>query len=260
MNGLPYYKAYPRDFIEGTIGMPFELKAAYRLVLDMIYMQGGKLPDDDRYISGLLGCSVRAWKKHREALISMGKIYTENGIISNFRADKELESSRKLQEKNAENGAKTNKNNNLAKSNAKLTRGIDTEPDTETKDKAKASSSGEGFEWKDFDRSNTDHLNRLEKALLEAGGESLNQATGGFLMMTEPLRWLEAGANVEIHILPTIRAICARNKSVKSWNYFTNAILEAAAKPALKVTGSLAEQAAVDPEIRDFVEKFGGLQ
>ncbi len=22
MNGLPYYKAYPRDFIEGTVGMP----------------------------------------------------------------------------------------------------------------------------------------------------------------------------------------------------------------------------------------------
>ncbi|MFK5283859.1 DUF1376 domain-containing protein, partial [Lacticaseibacillus paracasei] len=56
MNGLPYYKAYPRDFIEGTIGMPFELKGAYRLLLDLIYMQGGRLPDDAKYISGLLGC------------------------------------------------------------------------------------------------------------------------------------------------------------------------------------------------------------
>ncbi|MBC8717497.1 hypothetical protein [Ochrobactrum sp. Marseille-Q0166] len=42
-------KPYPRDFIEGTIGMSFELKAAYRLVLDLIYMQGGNLPDDARY-------------------------------------------------------------------------------------------------------------------------------------------------------------------------------------------------------------------
>ena len=57
MNGLPYYKAYPRDFIEGTVGMSFELKAAYRLVLDLVYMQGGDLPDNSRYIAGLLGCS-----------------------------------------------------------------------------------------------------------------------------------------------------------------------------------------------------------
>lgn len=44
MNGLPYYKAYPRDFIEGTVGMSFELKGAYRLVLDLIYLRSGNCP------------------------------------------------------------------------------------------------------------------------------------------------------------------------------------------------------------------------
>ncbi len=126
MNGLPYYKAYPRDFIEGTIGMPFELKAAYRLVLDLIYMQGGELPDDPRYISGLLGCSVRAWNRHRFALIEGGKIHSENGIISNLRADKELESLRKVQVKQAENASGPNKNNDLEKPRLNHT-----EPDTD---------------------------------------------------------------------------------------------------------------------------------
>lgn len=115
MNGLPYYKAYPRDFVEGTIGMPFELKAAYRLVLDLIYMQGGELPDDARYISGLLGCSVRAWKKYRDELISAGKIYAKGGVISNSRADKELETLAKLQDKQRENATGPRKNNDLAK-------------------------------------------------------------------------------------------------------------------------------------------------
>lgn len=115
MNGLPYYKAYPRDFIEGTIGMRFELKAAYRMTLDLIYMQGGKLPDDARYVSGLLGCSVRAWKKYREELLSLGKIQAENGVISNFRADKELETLAKLQDKQRENASGPSKNNNLQK-------------------------------------------------------------------------------------------------------------------------------------------------
>lgn len=113
MNGLPYYKAYPRDFIEGTIGMPFELKAAYRLVLDLIYMQGGNLPDDARYISGLLGCTLRKWNSLRGELIAMGKIEINGEFLTNKRAVIELETTRKFTEKQAENRSKPNKNNGL---------------------------------------------------------------------------------------------------------------------------------------------------
>lgn len=114
MNGLPYYKAYPRDFLEGTVGMSFELKGTYRLILDLIYMQAGRLPDDPRYIAGLLGCSVRTWNKNRTQLLEAGKIYAENGIISNFRADKELIISNSFQSKQRENRARSNKTNALA--------------------------------------------------------------------------------------------------------------------------------------------------
>lgn len=113
MNGLPYYKAYPRDFIEGTIGMPFELKAAYRLVLDLIYMQGGNLPDDARYISGLLGCTLRKWNSLRGELIAMGKIEINGEFLTNKRAVIELETTRKFTEKQAENRSKPNKNKGL---------------------------------------------------------------------------------------------------------------------------------------------------
>lgn len=154
MNGLPYYKAYPRDFIEGTVGMSFEMKAAYRLVLDLIYMQGGRLPDDAGYISGLLGCSIRKWNSLRKALIEAGKLYAENGIIGNFRADNQLETSRKLQEKNAENGRRSNKNNGLAGARDQLTRGIDTEPEPDTKKeeplRGPAAVSGKGLEAEVF--------------------------------------------------------------------------------------------------------------
>ncbi|MBI1234746.1 MAG: DUF1376 domain-containing protein [Alphaproteobacteria bacterium] len=115
MNGLPYYRAFPRDFIEGTVGMSFEEKAAYRLVLDLIYMQNGRLPDDARYISGLLGCSVRKWNALRETLIEKGKIYAKDGIISNLRADKELETTETLREKKRENASGPRKNRDLKK-------------------------------------------------------------------------------------------------------------------------------------------------
>jgi uncharacterized protein YdaU (DUF1376 family) len=114
-NGLPYYKAYPRDFIEGTIGMPFEMKCAYRVVLDLIYMQGGRLPDDARYISGLLGCSVRKWKSVRGFLIAAGKIHASGGVLTNYRAEKELETLAKLQLKQRENRAGSNENKDLQK-------------------------------------------------------------------------------------------------------------------------------------------------
>lgn len=113
MNGLPYYKAYPRDFLEGTVGMSFELKATYRLLLDLIYMQAGRLPDDPRYISGLLGCSVRTWNKNRTLLLETGKIYAENGIISNFRADKELIISNSFQSNQREKRLGRSKTNDL---------------------------------------------------------------------------------------------------------------------------------------------------
>ena len=113
MNGLPYYKAYPRDFIEGTIGMPFEIKCAYRVVLDLIYMQGGNLPDDPRYISGLLGCSVRKWKSIRSALIECDKLQVSGKFLTNYRAVSELETLSKLQNKQSENRSRPNKNKDL---------------------------------------------------------------------------------------------------------------------------------------------------
>ncbi len=133
MNGLPYYKAYPRDFFEGTAGMPFELKATYRLLLDLIYMHGGKLPDDPRFIAGHIGCSVRAWNQARAKLIEAGKITADLGIISNFRADKELETLRTFQDKQRENASKPRKNNGLDKAMAQP-KVSHTEPDTDKKE------------------------------------------------------------------------------------------------------------------------------
>jgi uncharacterized protein YdaU (DUF1376 family) len=133
MNGLPYYKAYPRDFVEGTVGMPLELKGAYRVLIDLIYLQGGRLPDDAHYISGLLGCSVRKWRSLRKHLVEIGKIQAENGIISQKRADKELEILSKYQETQSENRRGYRKNKDLEEP-----RSNHTEPEPEKEERANA--------------------------------------------------------------------------------------------------------------------------
>ena len=125
---LPYYKRFPRDFLEGTIGLSFEVKGAFAIVLDLIYMRDGRLPDDARYIAGQLGCSVRKWTAIREALIEGGKLMVQDGIISNFRADYLTEESRKYQDKQAEIAGKPRKNKPLRQPQASQS---EPEPETE---------------------------------------------------------------------------------------------------------------------------------
>lgn len=139
MNGLPYYKAYPRDFFEGTVSMPFELKCAYRLVIDLIYMHGGSLPDEPRFIAGHLGCSVRAWSGYRAKLIDLGKISCHLGIISNLRANYELDNLGIFQDKQRINASRPKKINALASEVAKP-KPSHTDTDTDTVDKSTGAS------------------------------------------------------------------------------------------------------------------------
>ena len=131
MNGLPYYKRYPRDFIEGTLRMSFELKGADAIILDLIYMQVGELPDDARYISGLLGVSVRKWNSLRNQLVELDKIQVTGELLTNYRAIIELESLSKYQDKQAENASGPRKNNALAKP-AHKPKPSHTEPEPDT--------------------------------------------------------------------------------------------------------------------------------
>tara|TARA_R110000824_G_scaffold401032_2_gene610428 strand:- start:10666 stop:11355 length:690 start_codon:yes stop_codon:yes gene_type:complete len=78
-------------------------------------MQGGRLPDDARYISGHLGCSIRKWKSIRQDLIGRGKLHVSTEFLTNNRADKELETLAKLQDIQSENASKPRKNNGLEK-------------------------------------------------------------------------------------------------------------------------------------------------
>ena len=112
---LPYYKRFPRDFLEGTVGMSLEEKGAYSVVIDLIFLRDGRLEADARYIAGQLGCSVRKWSSLLAALVEKGKLIHENGIISNLRADYLVEEQRKYQDKQAENGSAPKKINNLPK-------------------------------------------------------------------------------------------------------------------------------------------------
>lgn len=112
---LAYYKRFPRDFLDATIGFSFEEKGAYSIILDLIYARDGNLPDDARFISGVLNCSIRKWATIRASLIGRGKLDVKDGFITNKRADNLLETSRRYQDNQTENARTPRKNNDLEK-------------------------------------------------------------------------------------------------------------------------------------------------
>ena len=103
MGARPWYKRYPADFIAGTLQMSLEEKGAYSIVLDLIYDQGGPIPDDPRWIARVCGCSTRRWNQIRQRLLEMGKLQAVGGRLDNARAKKQ----RSSEEKAAENAGKS---------------------------------------------------------------------------------------------------------------------------------------------------------
>ncbi|AUN31964.1 YdaU family protein [Niveispirillum cyanobacteriorum] len=115
----PWYKRNPKDALTGMMKLTLEEKGAYNVVIDLIYLHGGPVDDDEGYIARFCGCSVRKWRALRDQLLAAGRLYrTPDGRISDERAEAELapnqaegeafaESAAKSHRKRAENAAKT---------------------------------------------------------------------------------------------------------------------------------------------------------
>lgn len=81
----------------------------------VLELAGFTLPDDARYSSELLGCSIRKWRSLRETLVQLGKPEVSGKFLTNKRAEEEIENLTKLQDKQRENRARSNENNDLQK-------------------------------------------------------------------------------------------------------------------------------------------------
>jgi hypothetical protein len=77
-------------------------------------------------------------------------------------------------------------------------------------------------------------LDNLENKLFKAGGEALANPVSApnLLTLSEPLRWIEQGCDLQQDILPTIKARAARATPgmIRTWSYFTQAVVDAKAR------------------------------
>ncbi|WP_404415498.1 DUF1376 domain-containing protein [Brevundimonas vesicularis] len=109
MSRLDWHPRYHRDALEGMRGLTLEDRGAYTTLLDLMYDRAGGVPDDERFIAGWLGCSVRLWRSIRDRLIQAGKLTVEKGlsgdVLMNARVRLELDSQANRSRVNAESGA-----------------------------------------------------------------------------------------------------------------------------------------------------------
>lgn len=117
-----WYKRNPRDFYEATRRLSLEERGAYCDIIDLLYMHGGDVADDEKWMAFALHISTRKWRIIRQALVDAGKIKIVDGKIVNERVSFELdsraiqsrvrsESATNRERTKRENSENTNKNN-----------------------------------------------------------------------------------------------------------------------------------------------------
>lgn len=84
------YTWFILDGRKGMHGMSLEEKAVYRDLLDLIYQKNAQVPDDDAFIAKWVGCDVRIYRRIKAALIAKGRVYVENGLICDQKAQERL--------------------------------------------------------------------------------------------------------------------------------------------------------------------------
>jgi uncharacterized protein YdaU (DUF1376 family) len=86
---LTWYRRDIRAAIKDMAGLTLDERGAYTSIVDHQYLMGSPLPDDDRYMSGILGCDIRVWRRLRTQLVNKGRITISDGQIADERANYE---------------------------------------------------------------------------------------------------------------------------------------------------------------------------
>lgn len=109
-NGSEWYKREPVSYLGGVQGMTAREHAVYSIVLDLIYVHGGAINNDPKWIAGWISdMGSAAVKRTIESLVERGKLAIEDGQITQKRAKNEAKTKEKLRENAQKTGKKGGK-------------------------------------------------------------------------------------------------------------------------------------------------------
>jgi uncharacterized protein YdaU (DUF1376 family) len=92
---LPFYKAYPANFLSGCMSLAAEQKGVYYTLLNLLYDRWETIDDSTlerrQYLARVAGISTKGFGIIRDQLIAEGKLHrAPDGTLSNARFDREL--------------------------------------------------------------------------------------------------------------------------------------------------------------------------
>ncbi len=88
---IRWHKRDHNAALTGMANLTLEERGAYNTVLDLIYTHDGAVDDDTKYICGWLRCDHRVWRRIRQRLLDLGKLYTVGSKLRNERCDLEVD-------------------------------------------------------------------------------------------------------------------------------------------------------------------------
>lgn len=274
---MSYFKFYPSDFLAGTADMTAEERGVYITALAVMYDRMGGMPFDERRGAPLIRVDIRIYRRVRDKLIEMGKFFRDGDVIRNTRVEKEItdyiiefrrrseaakkrEAERRLHRTSGELPANFRQTSSELPAEVPEKSGeLETKKSIKTTDAApqpdhipEARSQKPEVRKERIEAASprtaalpVSDLQQLQDRLLDACNGALDNPANclGLLNLAIPQMWLAEGADLELDVLPTLRAIGQRDhgKRIKAWNYFTAAVAQTKA-------ARLAGLPAVEPQ------------
>lgn len=216
---IPYFDFYPADFMNGVRGLSAQEVGVYTMVLCRIYEESGPIEYHLTRLATYCGMRPNTFSKVMDRLIELGKFSLLNGVLSNRRADAEIQS-RADKLKNNSTAGKVSAQKKKEKQRSTAT-DVDVpfnqaEADTEAtlSSVAKAAPPAGDFDF-------------LQSKLLDAVGHE-NIQPHSALVVGPIVELIAAGADLELDVLPTLRARASRmTRPAGGWGYFVPAIRDA---------------------------------
>lgn len=78
---MTWYHRNPDVILRSSLGLSFEARASFSVLVDLCMGGGRSIADDARWISGVLGCSLRKWSVIAGELVQAGKLDRQNGVL-----------------------------------------------------------------------------------------------------------------------------------------------------------------------------------
>lgn len=246
MSKTPFMPLWVADFVGDTLDLDAKEIGAYMLILMTMWGRDGYLPNDEKKLQRVARCG-RDWPRIWGAIQHYFTV--EGDLITQARLLKECKNVASKREVNAQNGARggtakalKTKKPHVANATVSLK-----QPEPEPYITTTLLGAGEPFPLPEQSpkppvQSHIDTVEARMPDMLKAAGITNETRSPGMLAYSEPVRWLEAGCEMDGDIIPTLRSIAARGKLATSWAYFSNAVFEAKAKreqpPPVVVLGS----------------------